>query len=405
MTHGWSKLKSKILIPFYSLLLSSTIFAGIKPPIYAKNKIPKVRVRIGKSLQKIHISGTDLFRKLHPVNSSKSYAGRKRIKFNCNSFAKLNSSKKQNRPLLLASLESPTGLISLNKDKYRGQIHVVTSPSSESCDVVNETSLENYISSLLSKEMNASWPLEALKAQAIAARTYAIHKMETKQVSKILGHEAFYDLENSEKHQVGGTYFDSTYRTFQATMTTKGEVLLSQKGSMTPIFFHAKCGGRTLRPEQVWSNPVTSYKSVKCPFCHNHGKKNWDGKVTLLRFYKFLNWAKNKKLIKVKSDFSKKLLLKIVPDKIARFNIRAYWGKESFMITKALFRRYFGRVIVPSNNFKMSVTQKGVQFQGKGLGHGVGMCQLGALDLAKKGWGYKKILAHYFPSHQLKKLY
>jgi stage II sporulation protein D len=394
-------LKSKILIFLFSLQLCTDVVAVIKPPTYSKNKVPKVRVRVGKSLKKVHVSGTDLFRKLHTINNSKSYAGRKRIKFNCDSIAKQKNSK----PLLLASLESPTGLISLDKDKYRGLIHVVTSPSSKSCDVVNETNIENYISSLLSKEMNAVWPLEALKAQAIAARSYAIHKMETKQVSKILGHEAYYDLESSEKHQVGGTYFDSTYRTFQATMTTKGEVLVSQKGNMTPVFFHAKCGGRTLRPEQVWTNKVESYQGVKCPFCDNHGKKKWKGRVNLKRLYKFLKWAKSKNLIKTKTDFKKKKLLRIVPDKISRFNIRAYWGNESFMIAKSHFRRYFGRVIVPSNHFMLSMNRKGVNFNGKGLGHGVGMCQLGTLNLAKKGWSYKQILAHYFPSHSLKKLY
>ena len=77
------------------------------------------------------------------------------------------------------------------------------------------------------------------------------------------------------------------------------------------------------------------------------------------------------------------------------------------VIKKPLFRRYFGRFVFPSNNFEMNWDNKKNSFvvSGSGLGHGVGMCQLGALDMAKKGWSYRKILTHYFPGHKLEKAY
>ena len=64
-----------------------------------------------------------------------------------------------------------------------------------------------------------------------------------------------------------------------------------------------------------------------------------------------------------------------------------------------------GRGILPSNYYTIEDDGHRVKLKGKGYGHGVGMCQLGAFDLAKRGYNYKQILAHYFPEHKIEKLY
>lgn len=234
---------------------------------------PVVSVRIGKSLKNIHVTGLDLKRHLLFNDDVKNYTGRKTVKFNCETFTTLNRHK--NTPILLATLESPTGLLSYENVKYQGMFKVITNPRGDSCDIINDIPMEAYISSLLTKEMNSKWPAEALKAQAVAARSYALHKMQSQQVSKELGSEAFYDLESSEKHQVGGAFFDATDSTIDAAYSTKGEVLVAGDGKIRPVFFHAKCGGRTLRPDQVWHNNEPGYQSVNCPFCNNIGPKSW----------------------------------------------------------------------------------------------------------------------------------
>jgi len=359
---------------------------------YSKPRPPNIRVRIAKSLSKVEISGMDLKKEIYPLRKSKDYSGRKAIHFNCHS---KNSLKK---PLLFASLKSKTGLISLKDEKFKGELLIVTSGKSGKCDVVNKTTLENYLSSLLSKEMNASWPLEVLKAQAVAARTYAYHKIKTREVSRIKGHETFYDLESSEKHQVGGNFFDATWKTVRATKDTKGEILTNKKGKITPIFFHASCGGKTLRPDQVWENVVDGYKSVKCPGCKVRKNKKWKKTLSINRFNNFLSWVK-------KGKISSKSIIRIAPDKSNKANLRVYVNENIILVAKSHFRRYFGRFKFPSNHFKVTKIRNIIKFSGNGLGHGVGMCQLGSLGLAKKGWNYKKILAHYFPGHKLKNIY
>ncbi len=382
-------------------------FAEITPYLVTGFAEPKIRVRVGQSLKKVIVSGTDLKRTFHLGNKLKVFPGRKRIKFNCDSFGHKNR-KKFKKPTLLASLNSMTGLVTVSGKKYMGTVDIVTSPKSDSCDVVQETRLEDYISGLLAKEMNSSWPLEALKAQAVAARSYALHKMKTNQVSKTLGRKAHYHLESSEKHQVSGSFFDMTRSTDLATTETQGEVLVTPKGKLTPIFFHAKCGGKILRPDQVWGNTVIGYhKNPKGGHCIGHGKKKWRKKISYKRFLSFLKWAQKKKLINLKTKISGKKKIKILADSKKRNSIRLYWGDLHLVVAKPIFRRYFGRVLFPSNNFSLNWndSKRAFAVSGSGLGHGVGMCQLGALDLAQKGWSYKKILALYFPGHKLEKAY
>ena len=368
---------------------------------------PKIRVRVNKALKNVIISGTDLNRTFHIGNQTKSFSGRKKIKFNCNLFGN-NKRFKGRGPTLLASLNSMTGLVTVGDKKYMGTVDIVSSVGNDSCDVIQETKLEDYISGLLAKEMNSAWPIEALKAQAVAARSYALHKMETDHVSKTLGRIAHYDLESSEKHQVSGSFFDITRNTNLATSETVGEVLVTPRGKLTPIFFHAKCGGKLLRPEQVWSNPVSGYNAnPKGEFCHGHGQKDWTKDISYKRFVSFIKWLQKKKLINVSKKITGTKKIKILKDTNDKNSMRLYWGDLHIVIKKPLFRRYFGRILFPSNNFRMnwSSAHKAFLVSGSGLGHGVGMCQLGALDMAKKGWSYRRILAHYFPGHRLEKAY
>ncbi len=368
--------------------------------VYAATKTPKIRVRIAKNIQQVSISGMDLNRKFISNSTSKHYAGRKRIKFNCNNidYKKLKSKG----ALKLVEIASDTGLVTFGKDKYRGKILITTSDDFKSCDVINEVDIESYISSLLSKEMNGTWHLEALKAQAVAARTYAIYKIRQRQFAKKRGIIQFYDIESSEKHQVGGQFFDATIKTFDAARATRGQVLLTKKGNLTETFFHAGCGGTTKRPDQVWSNKVEGYVSVDCPFCQHSDKQSYIKKISQKRFKEFLGWVSKNH---IRSNWKKISKFIIAPDRLKNSKMRIYVEGKAYILEKSLLRRYFGRFTVPSNNFVLSQDDGTIVVIGKGHGHGVGMCQLGALYMARSGRAYNEILEHYFPNHSLKKIF
>src|SRR5690606_16946933 len=116
-----------------------------------------------RSLDSILVSGIDVKKKLALNNIQKVYAGSVKLKLDCTSLAKV---LKDSKPILLASLSSQTGLINWNESRYRGAFKVIGSDNLDgSCNLVNEVPLEDYINSLLAKEMHNLWPLEALKAQ------------------------------------------------------------------------------------------------------------------------------------------------------------------------------------------------------------------------------------------------
>lgn len=368
---------------------------------YSENlKSLKINVRVGKQLDKVQLSGIDLERTLVGKKESKFFNGKKSIIFNCSPALK---GFNYDRPILLAKLSSRTGIISWQQSEYRGTFKLISSDNNKGCDLINELPLETYISTLLAKEMNSKWPLEALKAQAVAARSYAYHKKITRQVSRKKGHEAFYDLENSEKHQVSGSFLDATYRTSRAARETQGEVLTLKTGQFTPIFFHSKCGGRTLKPDQVWWNSVPGYRSVECPYCHKHGLKNWQFKLHKKKLATYLEKA-------LRVFYSKKVKyrqrdLRLVPDHNLNTSFRVYNDDLPLEIQKSRLRQILGRDRTPSNNYHIVDNGNSVTLNGKGFGHGVGMCQYGAYELAKQGKTYREILAFYFPEHMIKKLY
>jgi len=80
-------------------------------------------------------------------------------------------------------------------------------------------------------------------------------------------------------------------------------------------------------------------------------------------------------------------------------------GERVYVIDKILLRRFFKRLYVPSNHFRVKRDRNSIILKGRGLGHGVGMSQIGAKRLAEKNLTYKQILAHYYPGHKLVKVY
>jgi len=396
------------ILSVVSMLEASLANASLSQFESIKNKIKgemKVRVLVGSGLSEISLSGNNLRKNIIFNHDQKFYRGHKKLKFNCRSLTK-NGGKAKGPPILFASLSSNLGKIEFEENIYQGEINILARKGENNCDVVNVSPLESYLETLLAKEMNGSWPVEVLKAQAVAARSYALHKIYFGQVSKEAGHEAYYDLENSEKHQVSGTLRDITKRTKEATTETRGEILVTKEGNLVPIFFHAQCGGHTLLPDEVWENHVEGYKGVRCIGCEHKGGKIWKEGITLLRFRSFLNWMADNNYVShdVKVDVTNEKIL-ISPDKLSYNRLRIYIGNKLLMISKTLLRKYFGRFIIPSNNFQVSLQQSQIQINGMGNGHGVGLCQVGALDLAERGWDYKKILAYYFPGHRLENIY
>lgn len=356
--------------------------------------IPQMKVLVAKGLQEFFIGGHDIQKSLaenFSVKKERQFSGARNLRFTCQ--------KPENQAQgLHVGLNSPTGFLDFNHRRFRGSFEIHPSPKRRGCHLVQSLTLENYLSALLAKEMKKDWPLEALKAQAVAARTYAMVHMKRK---KKIGN--FWYLENSEKHQVHGHFFQEGPQTSKAARSTQGEILLNQKGELSPIFFHSKCGGKTLLPQMVWQRSVEGYRQVKCPFCHKHGTKDWQRELTVERFLKValkeLKQERNEALDPVQSDF----ILGI--DNSNFSDLKFYYDRQIFKIKKSQLRAALKRKFFPSPRFQVIQKRDKLMIAGSGFGHGVGLCQYGAKEMAQKNKSYKEILAHYFPGFHLEKAY
>lgn len=399
------KLLKSFFVASISIVLSGQVFAAARLGMLSTEDIPKIRVMVARSLPKLEVTGLDVKRDLFVTNDVRLYQGKKTIEFKCAGVGALR--KQKGSPVLLAALSSETGLLTLGRERYQGRLLLLGNPKNESCDVVNEIPMESYIAPLLAKEMHGGWPVEALKAQAVAARSYALDKIQSQEASRTVGHNTFYDLESSEKHQVGGTFFDITENTLDAARSTKGEVLFTKTThKLTPIFFHSECGGDTFLPDQIWGNKIEGYQSVACPDEMQRKDNIWKVQIPADTFRKFLNWVSEKKF-KIPFDALEDANQEFIfaPDKLSFLKVRIYFGENVLVVGKMDFKRFFGRITFPSNHFMLKNENGRVFALGRGLGHGVGMSQIGAKYLAEKGWNYRQILEYYYPGHMIKKIY
>lgn len=276
--------------------------------------------------------------------------------------------------------------LKINNRSYRGSI-LVKANKDQTITVIEELGLEEYLYGVLPLEMGNSWPLEALKAQAVAARTYALGNMNR------FGEMGF-DLWSDQRSQMYGGAGVSAPRVVEAVKATDSEVL-TYKGHLVPAFYHANCGGRTARPP--WDMEYTrTLSGVSCRYCSNSGNYRWQ---TLIGEAKILAFLDNYGF----TPGSLKAIRIAERDRSGRATVLKFMGPRT---GKAIdikdFRRAIGSTEFRSSFIIRIVKHKnGFEFVGRGFGHGVGMCQDGARTMAEKKQNYRQILKYYYPGAQI----
>jgi stage II sporulation protein D len=288
--------------------------------------------------------------------------------------------------------------------------------------LVNHIHLELYLYGVLPYEMSNSWPLEALKAQAVAARNYAVAEMKTR-------YSSYYHLVDTQSSQVYAGYNKSYGRCIQAVNETEGQVL-TYGGNFVHAFYSSSNGGKTERAGNIFSTdyPYLVVKDDPYDISNpSNSKASW--KVTY-----------------AKTPVNSSLVNKIVPQIINSLMGRGYRGDESSIAVKSIDdiivnyndsgRLQTGTLIVTveavrvsdgsketvqetvsltKNNARSILNTYSLLFQvegkgdafvlnGGGYGHGVGMSQYGAQQMAREGFSYKEILEFYYPGSSSTKL-
>jgi stage II sporulation protein D len=256
--------------------------------------------------------------------------------------------------------------------------------------IINELGLEDYTRSVVGEEMGAKWPIEALKAQAVLARTYAMYRKSCRCA-------ADYDLCSTVNSQVFTGGAKEKEGPSMAARETAGEIL-TYGGAPIEAVYHSTCGGQTEDACNVWDWKFPYLKSRVCNYCKDSPYYKWKRSITILEIDESLVQAgymiNGLKEIKVLERSPSERILKL----------RLTGESGSVVIKGADFRKAVGYSKLPSTAFEAHREGDSFVFLGRGSGHGVGLCQFGAKGMAEDGKNYREILQYYYPGVTLSRL-
>ncbi|MFM8540751.1 MAG: SpoIID/LytB domain-containing protein [Nitrospira sp.] len=255
--------------------------------------------------------------------------------------------------------------------------------------LVNDVDLEEYIKGVVPAEMSPGWHLEALKAQAVVARTYALYQ-------RMLNKAREYDLVSTVQDQVYQGRQGVDQRVQKAVESTRGQAVAYQNA---PIYaaFSSTAAGPTEDAMNVWSKDLPYLKGVDCPFDVNAPRYQWRAVL---------------KLADLEATFRKQgvdvgAIASLTPFAYSRAGrvtkLRILHSRGELILRGEDFRRLIGYSVILSTQFNVESMGMEVVLSGRGSGHAVGLCQWGAKEMAERGYPYTTILSYYFPGTEIRR--
>jgi stage II sporulation protein D len=296
---------------------------------------------------------------------------------------------------------------------YRGSFRVHASRA-DGLTLVNEVELESYLRGVLPSEIGnpPAAEYEAVKAQAVAARSYTLSYIGRRA-------ELGFDLYATVEDQV----YEGTKRenapSDRALKETRGEVAVSD-GLPVRALYSSTCGGRTSNVEDVWPWPWTSYlRSVRdvdgddSAYCSRSGTYRWTESWTVTEFLSLVRAYAPEEGVPASALAGDLVDARVETrsrcGRVAELAIETTTGKAILRGDRIrwVLRRPGGKAILRSSFIKIGVARdeegkpERVVVSGAGNGHGIGLCQTGALGMARSGRGYREILRHYYKGMQI----
>lgn len=365
-----------------------------------------IRVAVTGPLKQLDLSIDGPYQ-LRPVGSNKVLARGDKLAATTltatNNGLKIGKTEYAVTRIEVAPSQSPS--VWVNGHEYRGTLRFFRQPGG-SIRAVNVLPIAEYLASVVDSEMPTSFGVEARKAQAIVARTYALDVLRSGEGN------AEFDLfaSTSSQKYLGFQYRDGTRRlageseaSRQIVRETTGVVAMFQ-GRLFRTYYSAVCGGQTTQGTAVFTDAVLALKSIPCDYCREANLYRWESDI-----------AKSAVSDKLKDHFRSegKTFDRLQSIKLAsgqpnrgqevpEFEVRD--GKRSHRISAATLRRLLppGKVYSPF----FTVSEKGdkLQFTGRGHGHAAGLCQWGARGQGLAGKTAYEIVRYYYTGAKLVKL-
>lgn len=374
-----------LIYPFFSNKSLLPFSEPIIKVLIAKDE--KLRVRADSSIP-LNIS--------EPILPKTKIKGLTLKKINNKFILSLDSNKDKyyeisnNKSLIIRS--SDRRGIWINSKRYSGKINIVF--RNNKILVINILGVEKYLNSVVGSEMPHKWHIEALKAQAIASRTYALKKTNN----------GLYDIDSTQTNQVYNGLESSTFKTRRAVRETRS-LVITYKNKLINALFHSSSGGMTENSEAVWSDPYPYLVTVK-DFDQKNPKIRWNKEVSkseLKEIFPIIGGIQQIEVLNI-TETGRIKNLKI----IGTFGDKVITGKEfrsKLGLKSTLFRPTISEDFYDKKDLN---NQSNIQFHpfliisGMGAGHGVGMSQWGARYMADKGYKANQILKYFYKGVNIK---
>jgi stage II sporulation protein D len=257
---------------------------------------------------------------------------------------------------------------------------------------VETVDLEEYVANVVSAEVPSSWPLAALEAQAVAARTFALaQKVAQGPLSRAHLRASVLDQAYAQGR--------ASAQARQAARSTHGEVL-TYGAAPIAAYFSASCGGRSEAAEDAFRlAPGTTPYLTGAREDDADGGRRWTVRIPLAALSAALR--KGGRILAEVSGLS--VVDRTASGRAREILVRTSGGSRR--LDAAELRQILGYTTLPSLLFEVSVERRSAVFRGRGSGHGVGLCQWGARARALRGSDYRAILAHYYPGAEIRRMY
>lgn len=339
-------------------------------------------IKIGAPVDKTELSSTsnfylvdENFNKIHDLGVNKLNVSLKNGKVSLTSKDNIISN---NFPIKGEFKLASDNLIKL-KNTYRGFFHFEV--ENNKLNIINTVELEDYIKGVVNNELDESHPMESLKAQAVTSRTFALAN-KNKYLKK------GYNLTDDTSSQVYRGQSSESEKTNKAVTETNGYYVAINNKPISAIF-GASSGGMTASAKEVWGGDYPYLTILNDPYSSDY---KWSLKFSESEF---INKLKNKYPLEQISA------IRITEkDNSGRAKEIEISGDKVYNIKASELRNILGNTKMKSTLFDIDMSN-GIVFNGKGYGHGVGLSQYGAANMAKDGKNYEEILKFYFPGTEL----
>ena len=309
----------------------------------------------------------------------------------------VETSSKSNNEIIENTDSTQENIKSTYNYKNYGTIKLLHKKTGE----VEQVNIDDYLCNVVSAEMPADYEIEALKAQAVVARTYTIYKINNKKHENAdicddsTCCQAWVDKETRFSRWEESKRESNWEKIQKCIQETQGQIITYQNQPIN-AFFHANSGGKTELPVNVWGGTGLPYLQV-VETAGEEGYKQYESEVELTQD-ELIEKLKTK-YSDISIDFSNQEDLKILEYtdsgrvKTVKFGNHEISGVET--------RTLLG---LKSTNFEISKENDKIKFTVKGYGHGVGMSQTGADAMAKQGKNYKEIINHFYSGVEIKEV-